>query len=80
MTLDELIFELTAQRDATGRGDLEVRMSQPSHDYWRTQLAVAVDRCEVAYTVWSDYHSEHRLTDRTEDEEQAADHPCLMLS
>ena len=42
-------------------GDLPVRLAQPTHDHWRNEVAVEVERVSEESLVWSDYHEEYKL-------------------
>jgi hypothetical protein len=52
--------------------DAEVRIRQPSHDYWRTMLAGEVRSVEMERLEWSDYHSTYVVPQSPDDDEGAA--------
>jgi hypothetical protein len=68
MTVKRLIGLLSQLPD-----EAEVRIRQPSHDYWRTMLAGEVRSVQVESLQWSDYHSTFILPQSSADDDCSAE-------
>ena len=70
MTVNEL-KEYLEQFD----GEMEVKFSYNSGDYWRTQVAKDISDVEEGYVKYSDYH---RMDQIDEDEDEDSERVVLL--
>lgn len=47
--------------------DLEVRFGYFASDYWKTHLAVAPTKADIANIIYSEYHQKDKIVDGEED-------------
>ena len=65
MTVNEL-KELLERFD----GEMEVKFSYTSSDYWRTQVAANVGNAEEGYVKYSDYHQMDKVDESEDDDSE----------
>jgi len=70
MTVNEL-KDILDQFD----GDMEVKFSYTSSDYWKTQVAANILDAEEGYVTYSDYH---RMSKVDEDEGEDSERVVLL--
>ena len=76
MTLDEMIEELQRFRKMHPyAGKYPVCLSQPSHDYWKSQLAPEANEVLEAYVKYSDYHQTNKVTEDIDEIHERDDDP-----
>ena len=63
MTVNEL-KDILDQFD----GDMEVKFSYTSSDYWKTQLAANILDAEEGYVTYSDYHRMNKVSEDQDDD------------
>jgi hypothetical protein len=63
MTVNEL-KEYLEQFD----GEMEVKFSYTSSDYWRTQVAQDISDVEEGYVTYSDYHRMNKVSEDQDDD------------
>lgn len=55
--------------------DMEVRVANPSHDYWGTLLASEIEEVEQGQTKYSSYHSKEQVVDSPREDEDEDEEP-----
>ena len=75
MTVKELIEELQGFD-----GDMEVKFSYNSGDYWRTTLAEDVRQIDTHYVKYSGYHRTNKLISEHDDTEDDDVQTVVLLS
>jgi hypothetical protein len=63
MTVNEL-KEYLEQFD----GEMEVKFSYTSSDYWRTQVAADISDVEEGYVTYSEYHRMNKVSEDQDDD------------
>ena len=75
MTVKELIEELQGFD-----GDMEVKFSYNSGDYWRTTLAEDICQIDTHYVKYSSYHRTNKLISEHDDTEDDDVQTVVLLS
>lgn len=75
MTVAELIKELKKHPQ-----DADVRICQPTHDHWRSELASEIDSVGLAFVEHTSYHHADQIYDEEENDDGNKRSRVILLS
>lgn len=68
MTTVTELREMLQEMEEVGQGSADVLFAYNYGDYWRTQVAAPIVRCEEGSVVHSEYHNMDKTVDADEDD------------
>ena len=75
MTVAELIKELQKQPQ-----DADVRICQPTHDHWRSELAAEIEDVGLAFIEHTSYHNADQIYDDELDDDGEKRSRVVLIS
>ena len=60
--------------------DMDVMFAYPSGDYWRTEVAEAVESVRTKEVTYSEYHQKHEVADDEDSDNDADVYRVVLIS